>query len=160
VTNLNKILVYIDGTQESVTAAQYAICLACHFDAELVALYVINTKAIADLLKARIFHQAEHLEYQRDIEADALHYLNFVEDLAVKKGLKLTKITAKGSVNNEIVTIAKKGVDLVIFGELSRIISRRDELYSDIERAVRNVTCSVLIVKDEEKVLEMYNSLV
>ena len=64
-----KILVYIDGTEESITAAQYAICLASYFKADLFALYVINTKAMEDLLKARIFLQDEQVEYEHDMEA-------------------------------------------------------------------------------------------
>jgi len=50
-------------------------------------------------------------------------------------------------------------VDLLVIGELSRIRSRRDEFYDEAERAMRNVGCSVLIVKDEDKVWEMYQSL-
>ena len=157
---LNKILVYIDGTEQSITAAQYAICLASHFKAELIALYVVNTKAIEDLLRARIFLQTEQLEYERDIEADADRYLNYVEDLALKKGITIIKKNVKGSVHTEISNVSKENIDLLVIGELSHIISRRDEFYAETERAMRTVTCSVLIVKDEDKVREMYNSLI
>jgi nucleotide-binding universal stress UspA family protein len=160
VTYLNKILVYIDGSEQSITAAQYAICMASYFKAELIALYVVNTKAIQDLLKARIFLQAEQFEYENDIQADAERYLNYVEDIALKKGVKVTKKTAKGSIHYEITDVAKEGIDLLVIGEISSIISRRDELFAETERAMRAVPCSVLIVKDEDKVLEMYNSLV
>ena len=54
---------------------------------------------------------------------------------------------------------AYSDVDLLVVGELSRIRSRRDEFYDEAERAMRNVSCSVLIVKDEDKVWEMYQSL-
>jgi hypothetical protein len=37
--------------------------------------------------------------------------------------------------------------------------SRRDELYDEADRAMRSVTCSVLVVKDEERVLQLYDSL-
>lgn len=159
-TNLKKILVYIDGTEQSITAAQYAICLASIFKAELIVLYVVNTKAIEDLLKARIFLQAEQIEYEHDIEADAQRYLNYVEDLAIKKGITIIKKNIKGSVHAEIVNATKDQIDILVIGELSHIRSRRDEFYDETERAMRAVSCSVLIVKDEDKVLEMYNSLV
>ena len=32
--------IYVDGTEQSITAAQYAICLASFYRAELTALYV------------------------------------------------------------------------------------------------------------------------
>jgi nucleotide-binding universal stress UspA family protein len=156
-----KILVYIDGTEQSVTAAQYAICLASIFRAELLALYVINTRAMEDLLKARIFLQNEQMEYERDMEADADRYLNYINELALKKGVTLAKHSARGSVHKEIDQLVRReGVDLLVMGELSRIRSRRDELYDESERAMRTVSCSVLVVKDEDAVYEMYEALV
>jgi nucleotide-binding universal stress UspA family protein len=158
---IKKIMVYIDGTEQSITAAQYAICLASFSGAELVAHYVINIKAMEDLLKARIFLADEELEYEHDMEADAERYLNYVNELAVAKGLTIIKKLSSGSVNKEIVSAVKdEDVDLLVVGELSHIRSRRDEFYDETERAVRSVGCSVLIVKDPDKVWELYESLI
>jgi nucleotide-binding universal stress UspA family protein len=160
VNPIKKIMVYIDGTEQSVTAAQYAICLASFSGAELIAYYVINTRAMEDLLKARIFLQDEQDEYERDMEADSKRYLNYVNELAMKKGLSITKKQGRGSVHREIAnTIDQEGIDLLVVGELSRIRSRRDEFYDETERAIRMVNCSVLIVKDQDRVWEMYESL-
>ncbi len=157
---IQKMMVYIDGTEQSVTAAQYAICLASFCRVELVVLYVINTRAVEDLLKARIFLADEQVEYEHDMEADAERYLNYVNELAIKKGVSITKKHAKGSVHKEIVDAAhEEEIDLLIVGELSRIRSRRDEFYDETERAIRTVGCSILVVKDEDRVWEMYNSL-
>ena len=157
---IKKIMVYIDGTEQSVTAAQYAICLASSSGAELIAHYVINTRAAEDLLKARIFLKDEQVEYEHDMEADAERYLNYVNELAMKKGLSIIKKRSKGNVHKEIVdAVNEDEIDLLVIGELSRIRSRRDELYDETERAMRTVPCSVLVVKDEERVWEMYESL-
>ena len=154
-------MVYIDGTEQSVTAAQFAICMASCSDAELIAHYVINTKAMDDLLKARIFLQDEELEYERDMEADAERYLNYVNELAIAKGVTVTKRTSRGSVSKEIVdSIKAENVDMLVIGELSHIRSRMDEFYDETERAMRSASCSVCIVKDPDKVLEMYDSLI
>lgn len=155
-----KILVYIDGTEQSILAAQYAICLASFYQAELTALYVINTRAMEDLLRASIFLKDEQVEYEHDMEADADRYLNYVNELALKKGVTIEKKHSRGSVHKEIVnTIKDDDIDLLVVGELSRIRSRRDEFYDEAERAMRAASCSVLIVKDEDKVWEMYESL-
>jgi len=157
---IKKILVYIDGTEQSVNAAQYAICLASFSGAELIAHYVINTRAVEDLLRARIFLKDEQVEYEHDMEADAERYLNYVNELAVKKGVPIIKKCSKGTVHKEIVnTVNEDEIDLLVIGELSRIRSRRDEFYDENERAMRAVHCSVLIVKDEDRVWEMYESL-
>ena len=158
---VNKIMVYTDGTEQSITAAQYAICLASFTGAELIAHYIINTKAMDDLLKARIFLQDEELEYEHDMEEDAERYLNYVNELAIAKGVTVTKKTSRGSVSKEIVdSIKEENIDMLVIGELSHIRSRMDEFYDETERAMRSAPCSVLIVKDPMKVWELYESLV
>ena len=158
---INKIMVYIDGTEQSVTAAMYAICLASFTGAELIVHYVINTRAMEDLLRASIFLEDEQVEYEHDMAADADRYLNYVEELALKKGVSIIQKQSSGSVHTEVVNAVKENdVDLFVIGELSRIRSRRDEFYDETERAMRSVGCSVLIVKDEDKVWQMYESLV
>jgi nucleotide-binding universal stress UspA family protein len=157
---IKKIMVYVDGTEQSVTAAQYAICLAAFSGAELIAYYVVNTRAMEDLLRARIFLKDEQVEYEHDMESDADRYLNHVNELAVQKGVSISKKRSKGSVHKEIVgAVNDEEIDLLVIGELSRIRSRRDEFYDEAERAMRNVPCSVLIVKDDDRVWEMYQSL-
>ena len=157
---IRKIMVHVDGTEQSITAAQYAICLASSSHAELIAHYVINTRAMEDLLRARIFLKDEQVEYEHDMETDAERYLNHVNELAVQKGVTIIKKQSKGSVHKEIVkAVVDDEIDLLVIGELSRIRSRRDEFYDEAERAMRNVGCSVLIVKDEDRVWEMYQSL-
>jgi nucleotide-binding universal stress UspA family protein len=65
-----------------------------------------------------------------------------------------------GNVHQEIINRVKdEKIDLLVIGELSHIRSRRDEFYDETERAMRTVSCSVLIVKDEDRVWEMYNAL-
>jgi nucleotide-binding universal stress UspA family protein len=153
-------MVYIDGTEQSIAAAQYAICLAASCGAELLAQYVVNTRAVEELLKARIFLQDERVEYERDMEADAYKYLDYVGDLAAGKGVSVIKRHSSGSVHKEIVNaVRENNVDLLVVGELSRIGSRRDEFYDETEQAMRGVSCSVLIVKDQERVSQMYESL-
>ena len=158
---VKKIMVFVDGSEQSVTAAQYAICLASGTGAEFIALYVVNTRAVEDLLKARIFLQDEQVEYQHDMEADGQRYLNYINELATKKGVSVSPICRKGSVHKEILEAVKEAdADLLVIGELSRIRSRRDEFYDESERAMRAVPCSVLVVKDEDRVWEMYEALV
>lgn len=157
---IKKIMVYIEGTEQSITAAQFAICLARFHNAELLAYYVINTKALDELLKASIFLKDEQMEYEHDLEEDAKRYLNYVQELARSKNMLITTISRTGSVYQEIVNVVKEeAIDLLIIGELSRIRSRRDEFYDETERAMRSAPCSVLIVKDEERVYELFESL-
>ncbi len=157
---IRNIVVYVDGTEEAITAAQYAVCLAKSTGAQLYALYVINTRALNDLVKARIFLDTEEQEYHRDLEADADRYLNHVEKMARRKGVETHLDKRSGTVHQEIKKkIEEIDADLLIIGELSHIRSRRDEFYHETERAMRLVQCSVLMVKDEERVWDLYDAI-
>ncbi len=156
---IENVLVYIDGTEESVTAAQYAVLFAERTGAHLEALYVVNTRALNDLVKTRIFLKEEQEEYQRDIEVDADKYLQHVCALGRSHGVAIDAIKANGSVHQEIkrVTLEHK-IDLLVVGKLSQIRSRRDEIYNEAERAMRSVNCSVLIVKDEDRIWDLFDN--
>ena len=154
---IRRLLVLVDGTEESITAAQYAILLAGSSGAELTAAYVINTRALNELLKTRIFVEAEEEEYEADLHSDADRYLKHVKDLADQKGVPLRTLTASGSVHQEVTKMVREQeIDLLVIGELAHARSRRDEFYNESERAMRSVGCSVLIVKDQERVWDMF----
>jgi nucleotide-binding universal stress UspA family protein len=157
---IRRILLYIDGTEETITAAQYGICLAKSTGAELHALYVVNTRALGDLVKARIFLDSEEEEYRRDLESDAERYLKEVQKLAGRKGVELQVEKQRGTVHQEIKKrIEELDADLLLIGEISHVRSRRDEFYHETERAMRLVECSVLMVKDEERIWDLYDAL-
>jgi len=152
------IMVYVDGTEGSIAAAQYAVLLARAVGAELIAGYIVNTRALSDLVKTRIFLQEEQEEYQRDIEIDADRYLNHVREFAESKGVAIDLCKRSGNVHQEIrKLVEERSVDLLIIGELSKIRSRRDEFFNEAERAMRGVACTVLIVKDEERVWDLFD---
>ncbi len=154
------ILVLVDGTEQSITAAQYAILLAKAVGARLTAMYVVNTRALNDLVKARIFLQAEQDEYQLDLQADAERYLSHVRELAEAKGVPLETLKRSGTVHQEVRNeIVKRKVDLLVLGELAGVRSRRDEFYDEAERALRSVPCCVMVVKDDDRVFGLFESL-
>jgi nucleotide-binding universal stress UspA family protein len=153
-------MVHVDGSEQSIAAAQYAIILAKALDAELHALYVVDTRALSELVRTHIFLKSEQDEYQRDLEGDATRYLNHVQELARRKGVPLTAHKASGAVHVEIkAKVAELAADMLVIGELSQIRSRRDELYNEAERAMRSVPCPVVIAKGEDRIWELYESL-
>lgn len=157
---IRKIMVYIDGSEQSITAAQYAIVLAKTLGSELYALYVVDTRALAELVKSHIFLDSEQDEYRRDLEGDATRYLNHVRELARRKGVAVTTEKSSGAVNVEIKNkVTEFGIDLLVIGDIPQIRSRRDELYNETERAMRSVPFPVLIAKGEDKIWDLYEAL-
>ena len=154
---ISKILVYVDGSESSISAAMYAIALAKSTGATLTALYVINTRALNDLVKARIFIQEEEAEYHRDLEQDAERYLKHVRKLAEEKGIDISTVSKSGTIHREIKNeIKENDYDMLILGGISNIRSRRDEFFNETDRAMRSVNCPVLVIKDEEKVWDIF----
>lgn len=153
-------LVYLDGSEDSVTAAMAAIALAKRLEASLTAMYVVNTRALQDLVKARIFLDIEEQEYRRDIEGDAQRYLNHVERMGKQKGVPVLSIKKSGTVHTEVRSYLKEHhVDLLVLGGISDIHSRRDELLSETNRMMRTASCPVLVVRDNDTVWDMFESL-
>lgn len=153
-------LVYLDGSEDSVTAAMAAIVLAKRLGATLTAMYVVNTRALQDLVKAKIFLDVEEQEYRRDIEGDAQRYLNHVEQMATKKGVPLIPVKTSGTVHTEVKKyLQEHGIDLLVLGGISGIHSRRDELLSETDRMMRTASCPVLVVRDNDNIWEMFESL-
>jgi nucleotide-binding universal stress UspA family protein len=158
---VKRILVYLDGSEESVTAAQYAVVLCRLLHGELTALYVVNVRALEELVNSKIFITTEREEYARDLEKDAERYLNHVKNLALQKGVVVRAVKRLGTPYLEIKSeVTAWDADLLVLGESSAACSQYDEYFNETERALRNVHCSVLVVKDEERVWKMYETLV
>jgi nucleotide-binding universal stress UspA family protein len=102
-TPFEKILLYVDGSEECVIAAQYAIVLAKSTGAELMALYVVNMSLLKELTKAKIFVKIEEMDYEQDLEQDGKRYLNYISELARSKGMEIKTELVKGVVNKEVI---------------------------------------------------------
>ncbi|MFH1943303.1 MAG: universal stress protein [bacterium] len=158
--SVRKILLYVDGSEECVAAAQYGIALAKSGGAELTALYVVNVSLLKELTKARIFVKIEEMDYEHDLEQDGKRYLNYISELARAKGVELKTELIKGVVNREVVEKADTwGADLLVMGELNPVLSRTDTFHDEAELIFRKVKCSVLVVKDPDRAERIYNAI-
>ncbi len=154
------ILVYIDGSDTCITAGQYAIYLAKALAKPLTAVYVVDTRVLADLVKARIFVRSEAADYEYDLQQDGKRYLAYVQQLGRSKGVACDTEILTGEVNVEVVKKAEAmGAELLVLNELERQRSRRDSHLDEKERILRRVGCTVVIAKDEEKVARLYEEL-
>jgi len=155
-----KILLYIDGSESSITAAQFAIVLCKNHGSVLKVIYVVNDNLLTELLGAKVFVQMEKMDYERDFEEDGRRKLNYIVKLAEKKGVKAETILRKGIVHEEVAReVTAYDCDLLIQGELGEVLSLRDSFYEEGERILRRVSCPVLIVRDKRKVDKLYESI-
>ena len=146
-------LVYLDGSEGSMNALMYAILLAKSTGASLSALYVVNTKAIGDLVRSRIFIDQERTEFLSDLQKDAKRHLRHAERLAASKDLDITTATVEGSPHHAVLDYMKShDVDLLILGSVNVIRSRRDELTGENDRMLRTSPCPVIVVRGEDDI--------
>ncbi|MDD5066121.1 MAG: universal stress protein [bacterium] len=157
---IEKILVGITGSEHSYYASLYAIYLASLLKAELIGIFVINEKSLDELLKANIFITEEKAGYEQDMENDALSYLTQFESTAMKKNIPVVKFIRKGVVHREIINFAEENhVDLVVIGELNKIISLKDIAYDEMERLLRESKIPVVVANNREMITMLYQNL-
>lgn len=157
---LGTIMLYIDGSESSITAAQLAISMAKEYGSTLRVMYVVNENLLTELLRAKIFVQMEKMDYERDLEEDGKRYLNYIVKLADRKGLQIETVLGKGVVHEEVAReVDDCSADLLIQGELGEVLSLRDSFYEEGERILRKVKCPVMVVRGRDRIERMFDDL-
>jgi nucleotide-binding universal stress UspA family protein len=133
---VNRILVAIDGSENSIKAADYSLFLANKFDAIIIALYVIPPN-VKD-------------NYERQLKAETIQdTFNKIKNNATQYHieLKTDTVLSESSVVTEIVNYAKKEhADLLLIG-IRGESEFRFMLGSVASGVVTNADCPVLVVK-------------
>jgi len=146
---IQTVMVAVSGSEASVNAAKYGIVMAQLYRLRLVGVYVVDTATLRELLLSKIFVEEESSEYEKSLEDNGRRYLNYVQDLAAKKGVQMERILRRGTISTEIVEAAEEiGADLILLGGFEESKSTRDVLSRQRREIVRNAKCSVLVVKE------------
>lgn len=148
---LQKVVVAVSGSEASINAAKYGIAMAKLFHCRLIAVYVVDTATLKELLLSKIFVEDESREYEKSLEDNGHRYLNYVDELAQKKGVGVDKLLRRGAISTEIVEAAKEsGADLILLGGFEEKGSFRDALSRQHREILKNAKCSILFVKEPE----------
>ncbi len=146
---LQKLLVAVNGSEQSLNAAMYSIMLAMQYKCELKAVYVVDTATLKQLELSRFFIPEEAARYKERLNEDGQKYLDYVKRLADGKKLKIETELRTGSVWREIITAADDfNADLIILGG-----KKADSLVHHYKTSTTNAeligsaNCNVLIVK-------------
>ncbi len=141
--SIQKILIPTDGSDYSIRAAEYGICIAKMLDAQITVVYVID-----DVVLNQIFKVTELEEAELELKNDGQRYINYVLGLAQKENVKAASLIAKGRPFEQIVHLAKGlNVDLIVMGTYGRRGAERILIGSVAERVIEYSPCPVLVVK-------------
>ncbi len=155
------IVTSLAGGPASIITAKYAIYLAKLLQVKLIAIYVIDERAIQELLKSRVFVEIEAREYEIDIEQQSRLFMQRVKSLAENKKVEFESLILKGEVHSEVVNKAKElGADLLVIGDLKEVLSWKEALYSEGERMFRESPCPVVVVKNPQEAERLYKKIV
>jgi len=158
---VKQIIVPLAGGPASIVTAKYAIYLAKLLQIKLIAVYVIDEKAIQELLKSRVFVEIEAKEYEIDMEQQSKLFMQRIKTLAENKKVEFESLILKGEIHSEVTSKARElGADLLVMGDLKEVLSWKEAFYSEGERIFRESPCPVVTVKNSQEAERLYKELV
>lgn len=153
-SKISKVLVAIDGSHFSMESAKYAVTLAKKYDAELIALTVINTQSW--FYASSLYGWASSETMEKVHESDIHHaqtWLDQVKEAAEKDGVRSqTKILlvpyTQSSTAGAIVNYAEENhIDLIMIGTKGYSGIKKMLLGSVALAVLTYSHCPVLVIK-------------
>ncbi|HUU70865.1 MAG TPA: universal stress protein [Planctomycetota bacterium] len=143
-----RILLLVDSAESSGVAAERAIAMARECKAELIALAVVDTATLKELLTYRIMVAQEMEEYERELEQSGRRQLALVEEQARKAGVTVQSVHKKGAIHSVVVAHQETAkADLVVISAFKATQITRDLLAKEKQFIIDEAKCDVMIVK-------------
>jgi nucleotide-binding universal stress UspA family protein len=148
---ISKIMVGIDGSEESVNAADYAIAIAKRHNAELIAVNVLTSDIGYAYSSPGV--ESPPLTIREIIllaEDEVKKWLNQIKEKADKSGIRFRSeiIMAKRSTVSTILDyVEEQNINLIVVGTRGRSGIKKMLLGSVASGLVTYAACPVLVVK-------------
>ena len=92
----------------------------------------------------------ESREYEKSLEENGHRDLNYLEDLALKKGVKIQKILKSGAIYTEILKTADEiDADLIVLGGWQQDRNTRDLISHSHMEVLYHAKSTVMVVKEQ-----------
>ena len=140
-----KILLPISGSDEAVSASEFAVKLASAHDAQIIVLSVVDTSVVRQLAR----HSGKSPgEVEIEMEESGWRHLYHTEEMAKDSKVKAIVLMEYGLPQERILSKARElGVDLIVFGHTRSAGTRGRLLDKFLQQILENAPCPVLIVK-------------
>jgi len=159
-TQMRRLLVAVDASQQSLMALEAAADLAASLKAELRGLFVedIELLRIADLPVVReVLYPCgtgAHIDsdrMERQLRAQASQARQALTSICQKRHIRWSFNTVRGNVKSEILAAATEA-DLLILGRVSRPLMRPVHIGSTARAAIQDASSSVLLTHTSRKI--------
>jgi nucleotide-binding universal stress UspA family protein len=148
---ISKVMVGIDGSKESVNAANYAIAIAKRHNAELIAVNVLTSDIGYAYSSPGVESPPMTIrEIILLVEDEVKKWLNDIKEKADKSGIRFRSeiIMAKRSAVSTILDYAEEqNINLIVVGTRGRSGIKKMLLGSVASGLVSYAACPVLVVK-------------
>jgi len=140
-----KILLPISGSDESISAAEFAVKLAAAHDSQIIALHVVDTSVVRQLAR----HSGKTPgEVEIEMEENGWRYLYHAEEMAKDNKVRIVVLLEHGLLQERVLSKAKElSADLIIFGQARGRGTHGRFLDKSLQQVLENAPCPVLIVK-------------
>jgi nucleotide-binding universal stress UspA family protein len=147
-SQFHTILSPTDGSAISTVAGKMAVDMAVANGARLILVYVVDETVVEEL--ARSFQKTSR-ETSVELARSGQRYLDYLANLAHRRGVVVETVLRQGTPHLEIVDEARKqGADLIVMGYVGRRGPRRILIGSVTERVIEYAQCPILIAKGEK----------
>jgi len=147
-TGIRTVLLFADGAEGAVRAAELAVHMADAHQADLVAVAVVDTETLSMLLRQHILVDEEMVEFDLELEASGDRQLRMVANQAKRVGVPVETALLKGTIHSVILAEARRrNADLIVLSGFTSTMTRRDVLAKEKQYIVDEAPCPVVLVK-------------
>ncbi len=147
-TQIGTVLLFADGSEGAVRAAELAVLLARVHEADLVAVAAVDTETLSMLMRRHILVDEEMAELDVELEASAERQLRMVANQAKRAAVPVETVLLKGTIHSAILGEARKRrADLIVLSGFTSTMTRRDVLAKEKQYLVDEAPCPVVLVK-------------
>jgi len=139
VTYMNRIILPVDGLTEINKIAEKALSLAKDMERNVVALYVVDTPRLTDVIPPN----ETTVAWESILAVEAQRILKEIEKKGKKLGVYVEKKVVKGIPEIEILKEAKKH-DLIVMGCKSKVIFERFLTKNVCEQVLEHSSSSIM----------------
>jgi nucleotide-binding universal stress UspA family protein len=139
------ILLPISGSDESMTAVEFAVKLAAAHSSQIIALHVVDTSVVRQLAR----HSGKSPgEVEIEMEENGWRYLYYAEEMAKDNKVKVVVLLEHGLPQERILSKAKElNADLIVFGQARSRGARGRFLDKSLQQVLEHAPCPVLVVR-------------